>query len=344
MKSVQSFIHKREFFSKSQWRYLPLLFSFLVLFACSGGGIGGSGVSAGPAVGGSGTGDISIISVGPITALGSIVVNGIEFETTVATVTTAGVNSDARDLQVGMVVKLEGILHADGKTGKANVVAFSPNAVGPITGIDLSKGSLEVMGQTVLVDPQTMIAGLPGNSPGLADLATDDLVEISGLLDVDGNIRATRIARKTVSLTPQVSGRVSSLTGATFNINALTVDFSSAILSKFGSGGIQPGDFVEVKGDLTSPIALLVDTIEKKIPDFKDGPIEIEGFIDSLLYAGQSISGFAMITPFGLQGIELFPSTVFSGGQLDQVKAGTRVKVEGVILNNMMWAMKLVLF
>jgi len=164
------------------------------------------------------------------------------------------------------------------------------------------------------------------------------------LADADGNINATRITRKTAVSQPQVSGRVNSLTNATFKMNALAVDYSNAILSKFGSAGIQSGDFVEVKGDLTSPITLLADAIEKKSPDFKDGQIEIEGFIDTLFYAGQSISGFAMITPFGLQSVDLTTSTEFSGGQLEQVKAGTRVEVGGTVLNNIVQVKKLVFF
>lgn len=332
MKREPSLNYKRRLYSKNLWLFLPLCFLFPVIVSCGGGGV--EGLLAGGGIGGTG-----ITSVGPITALGSIFVNGIEFQTTNTTVTLNGVKGDEKELQVGMVVRVEGTVNADGKTGKAEMVIFDHNAEGLINSIDLGRSTLEVMGQTVLVDGQTIIAGLPGKTPELADLATNDLVEISGLADADGNIKATRITLKTTGHQAEVSGRVSSLTSATFKINALVVDYSKALLSKFGPAGIQPGDIVEVTGDLTSPTTLLADAIEKKSSDFKDNKsIEIEGFIDNLSYAGQSISGFAIITPFGLQRVELNASTIFSGGQL--ITVGARVEVEGTIQNNIIQAKK----
>lgn len=311
---------------------MPLFLLVLALVSCGG---AGSDILAGGGIGGSGN-----TSVGPITALGSIFVNGIEFQTTNATVTIDGVNSGEKELQVGMVVKVEGTVNADGKTGKADTVIFDHNAAGPINSIDLGRGTLEVMGQTVVVDAQTIIAGMPGNTPVLADLAANDIVEISGLADADGNIIATRITLKTAGRQSAVSGRVSSLASTTFKINALAVDYSKSMLRKFGPGGIQPGDIVDVTGNLTSPTTLLADVIEKKSSDLKDNNgIKLEGFIDSLYYTGQSISGFTIITQFGLQRVELDASTIFSGGKF--IKSGDRVQVEGIIQYNVILAKKL---
>ncbi|HLA27808.1 MAG TPA: DUF5666 domain-containing protein [Syntrophales bacterium] len=338
MKSERYLICKRRLFAKEWLLFLPIFSLFPAMISCSGGGIGGSGVSISTSAGE----QYGITSIGPVTQMSSIMmVNGIEFKTTGATVTLDGLTSDVKDIQVGMVVKVEGSVDADGKTGSANAIVFEPNALGPIDSIDLAKNTLKVMGQTILIDEQTTFAGLPGSTTGLAGLAANDLAEISGLTDAGGNIKATRITRKTDIIRPEVSGRVSSLPSNAFNINTLTVDYSNAIFDRFGPLGIQPGDFVEIKGNLTSLTILQADIIEKKSPDFKDGNIEIEGFIDSLFYAGQSISGFAIITPFGLQRVELTNSTEFSGGQLDKLKAGARVEVEGTILNNIMQAKKI---
>lgn len=332
MKREQSLGYNRRLLSKKVWVFLPLFFLFPIIVSCGG---SGEGLLAGGGIGGSGN-----TSVGPITALGSIFVNGIEFQTTNATVAINGVNSDEKELQVGMVVKVEGTINADGKTGKADMVVFDHNAAGSINSIDLGRSTLEVMGQTVFVDAQTIIAGLPGKTPGLADLATNDMVEISGLADADGNIIATRINLKTTGGQSKVSGRVSSLTNATFKVNALAVDYSKAMLRKFGPAGIQPGDIVDIIGNLTSPSTLLADVIEKKSSDFKDNnSIKFEGFIDSLYYAGQSVTGFTLITQFGLQRVELDASTIFSGGQ--SIKAGARVQVEGTILSNIIQAKKI---
>jgi hypothetical protein len=333
MKREQFFRYTKRLLYKNIWLFFPLSFLVPGLVSCGGGG--SNDVLAGGGIGGTGN-----TSVGPITALGSIFVNGIEFQTANAAVTINGVNSNEKELQIGMVVKVEGTVNADGKTGKADKVIFESNTAGPINSIDLGKSTLEVMGQTVVVDTQTIIVGLPGNTRRLADFAAEDMVEISGLADADGNIIATRIALKNTSRQTEVNGRVSALTDSTFKINALTVDYSKATLSKFGPSGIQSGDIAEVTGSLISPTILLADTIEKESSNFKeDNNIKCEGFIDGLYYTGPSISGFAIITQFGLQKVELNASTMFSAGNL--IQKGNRVQVEGTFKNNLIQARKL---
>jgi hypothetical protein len=327
----KQFSYTRRLFLKTWRLFLPFLFLLPALVSC---GSGGSDVLAGGGIGGSGN-----TSVGPITALGSIFVNGIEFQTTNAAVTMNGVTGDEKELQVGMVVKVEGTVNADGKTGKAARVTFDSSAAGPINSIDLGKSTLEVMGQTVIVDAQTIIAGLPGNTPGLADLTANDMVEISGLADANGNVMATRITLKTTGRQSKVSGRVTNTTAATFNINTLSVDYSKATLSNIGPAGIQAGDMVNVTGNLTSSSTLLADIVEKKIPDYQDNSsARCQGFIVTLYYTGQSVSGFAILTPFGLQRVNFDASTIFSGGNL--VNVGMKVQVEGTIQNNSIQAKK----
>ena len=71
-----------------QTNRIPTIFvwlaTLLMMFACVGGGSGGTG-NTGGGVGGSG-----IISRGAINELGSIVVNGTEFDTTSAVVVIDG--------------------------------------------------------------------------------------------------------------------------------------------------------------------------------------------------------------------------------------------------------------
>ena len=331
MRREQSFYDNTTVLLKKLRIFLLLLFLFPGAISCGG---SGGDLLAGGGIGGTGN-----TSVGPITALGSIFVNGVEFQTTGATVTINGVNRDEKELQVGMVVKVEGMVNADGKTGKAERVTFDNNAAGPISSIDLGRGALEIMGQTVLVDAQTIIAALPGANLTLADLAASDMVEISGLADADGNIIATRISLQSILRQFEVSGRISSPTASTFKINALTVDYSKAMLVKFGPTGIQEGDIVDVKGGLASPTVLLADVIEKKSSGLSENStVSCEGFIDTLHYTDQSISGFTIITPFGLQRVGLDSATIFTDGLL--VKAGLRAKVKGTIKNGIIQAAK----
>ena len=321
----------KSLFYKMMWQFIPFLLLAPALVSC--GGAGGD-VLAGGGIGGTGN-----TSVGPITALGSIFVNGIEFRTTNAAVTLDGVDSNEKALQVGMVVKVDGTIDADGRTGQADLVTFHNNAAGPIKSIDLAESTLEVMGQTVIVDTQTIIAGLRGPTQGLAGLTANDLVEISGLADADGNVMATRIALKTSGTQSQVTGKVSGLSAAVFRINALTVDYSKAALNKFDPVGIQIGDIVDVTGNLTPSGTLLADVVERKSNNCADNSsTKFQGFIGTLDYSGQSVSGFVIITQFGLQRVALDASTVFSGGA--PVRVGARVQVEGTVKNNIIQARK----
>lgn len=300
---------------------MPLLFFVPFMISCGGGDV----TLAGGGIGGSG-----YTSVGTITDLGSIFVNGIEFQTDDAAVTLNGVTGNEKELQVGMVVKVEGVVNSDGKSGRANRVAFAPNVAGPVSGIDHGRNRLEVMGQTVLVDAQTAIVGLSGNASGLSGVSMNDLVEISGLTDAVGAIRATRMTRRAAGLPFEVNGRVSNLTSSTFMINNLTVDYS-----KPASVGIQLGDCVTVRGNLTSSTTLSANFIEKKsIGLMESGSIEIEGLITNLAYSGMWSGGFAIYTPYGQQRVEFNASTGCSGGRLETMKPGIRVVVQGTIRNS----------
>ena len=73
----------------------------MALTACGG---GGSQVSDG---GISGTG----ISVGPITGFGSIISNGIEFNTVNANISFNGEQGTSTQLKVGMLVTVDGNFH-----------------------------------------------------------------------------------------------------------------------------------------------------------------------------------------------------------------------------------------
>lgn len=314
---------------------LPVILLLLGLtLSCSGSGTD----LAGGGIGGSGyTGE------GPITALGSIFVNGIEFTTTDATVTLNGTAGNEKELQVGMVVRVEGTVNSDGATGIAQTVAFDHNVEGPISTIDVGKNQFEIMGQTVLVDAQTVLAGFPGAVPDLSMLAANDLVEISGLTNADGNIRATRITRKSMISQSEVCGKVKELTATQFKINTLTVAYSNATLLNFGSLGIQPEDSVIVRGALTSSTTMRAEVVDKRTPDFRNsGKTQIEGFVEALYYRAATISGFSINTQFGLQKVELGVGAQLVGGQTDQIASGARVRVEGTMNNHVIQASRLI--
>ena len=75
----------------------------LFISACGGGGDGGIG-----GTGGGGGGTAADVSVGTITAFGSVWVNGVEFKSNTATIKIDDNPHPESDLRVGMVARVDG--------------------------------------------------------------------------------------------------------------------------------------------------------------------------------------------------------------------------------------------
>ena len=95
----------------------------------AGGGIDGTG----------------IMSAGVVSAFGSIVVNGREFDTSEAAIVIneeeVGVGDDAvrENLEIGMVVTVEGRISRDGVTATADRVVYSDSVIGPVESVGPDK-------------------------------------------------------------------------------------------------------------------------------------------------------------------------------------------------------------
>ena len=293
--------------------------------ACGGGG--GGGVGGGGSVAGI---DRLGVSTGVVTGFGSIFVNGVEFETDNAMFTIDDQPGIESDLEVGQVVTVIGTIDANGTSGTADSVSFDDVVEGPISSIDIPNDQLVVAGQTVLVDAATSFDDNI-NPASLDGLSIGDFVEVSGFIDADDNIRATRIETEPPGSEVEVHGFVAGVTATTFAINALTVDYSAAMLDDFPGGVISNGDFVEAKGDILNPGGpLLATEVELETQDLDPDEIddfEIEGFITRFI-AGRPLDNL----DFDVSGVPVITdsSTVFEG---DTALLGlnTKVEVEGTV-------------
>ena len=132
--------------------WLALTAAILSLSACGGGESSGGDAQAGVSSGGTGS-----FSNGPVTSFGSIVVNGIHFDQTLATVRDAeGQTLSSADIKLGMVVELTGstVQHVGTRDqAKASDISVVPALVGPIDRVGTD--TLVVMGQHVLVSTST---------------------------------------------------------------------------------------------------------------------------------------------------------------------------------------------
>ncbi|MDP2324170.1 MAG: DUF5666 domain-containing protein, partial [Gammaproteobacteria bacterium] len=264
------------------------------------------------------------VTNGTITGFGSIIVNGVEYETGTGTsYLVDDTPGSEMDLQVGQVVTVRWTSGNNGVTFRADDVSYSGTVRGPIASINGTASSFVVLGQTVLVDAGTSFA--PGIIPGdLSGLAVADNVEVSGLIDASGAIRATRVERKTGAITLKVRGTVSAVTATTFSINAQVVNYATAMLEGFPGGQITAGDFVEAKGNSINGsnqlVATEVELEDESLPGGDDGDeAEVEGYVTAFSSASSfSVSGVPVSKPVGV---------VVTGGT---VALNVKVEVEGV--------------
>ena len=267
---------------------------------------------------------VSIVSKGTITGFGSIIVNGVRFDTANASIDVDGNPGTQSDLKVGHVVVVRGTMNNDGTDAVADAVSFDDLVEGPISAIDITAGTITVLGQLIVIGDDTSFDD--DISPASIDgLNIDDTVEVSGFLLADGSISATRIERKSAGSEFEVTGHVSNLTATTFQINDLTIDFSAAQLDDFPAGSPENEQRVEVKGNnLGDNDELLATRVKFKGDELEadDGDqVEIEGFITL----------FESPMKFEVEGIPVITneSTAFKNGEPGDLALNTKVEVEG---------------
>ncbi len=305
-------------------------------------------------------GDSSTSNLGPqktvtgvITGFGSVFVNGVEYETDSASVSVDGQPSLEDQLEVGMVVTLTGQEGANG-TGVASAITFDDDVEGPVTmAYDSLSGSIEVLGQTILITAQTVYEDEASDATVLdiASLAVGQVVEISGFRNTNGEIFATRIELKKNSLGSgdeiEVKGVIASVDTAasTFTIGGQVISYAATTVfdDLAGIDASSVGLLVEAKSNqpLDNNGVMIADKIEledgdeNKIDDSDEGEeIEMQGMVTN---APQTNDAGTIVEINGQQ-VLITDSTEFEHGSLDDLIAATNVEVEGDVVNGMLVA------
>jgi len=258
-----------------------------------------------------------------------VILNGIEFDTTQADIRVEDQSVREDDLRIGMRVTVEGVRDNNG-VAKATRVVFRKNVEGLIDRLDVVNNTLVVLGQTVLVDGLTVMEDRAQSSAlALSALAVGQFVEVSGLIDANGTILATRIERQTgfVASVTEVEVR-STLSGLdtnahTFVLGALTVHFRTATVV----GSLSNGVFVQVRGTQTasgsSMTATRVTVEDPTVGGATGTTMEIEGFVTAFTSATVlRVNGQAVTTT---------AQTVFDNGTVTDLAENTRLEVEGQV-------------
>jgi Domain of unknown function (DUF5666) len=288
-------------------------------------GCGGGGETAGVGSGGTGS-----FSVGVISGFGSIIVNGIRFDDSQASILNDdGVRLSSSDLQIGMVVSVSGssISNSAGiNTAVANNINLGSELKGMVDSVAAS--SFVVLGQTVNVNASTIYA--PGLA-GLSALAAGNLVEVYGFTDPQTNtVVASRVERKASLNEYRLTGKVASLntTARTFNIGSLTINYTNADLRV----SLVEGLVVRVRL-ATSPSTGLRNAIRVQNAEFQ--PNTQGNFAEAEIHG--TITAFTSLSQFSVNGIAVTTSaaTSFPDGTAF-VALGARVEVKGTIISGVM--------
>lgn len=233
-----------------------------LLVACGGGGSSSDDSSSSE----------SVVSRGVITQLGSIWVNGVEYETpNGGRYSNDDSTSSVANYQVGQVVSVRGRRNDDGVSGTADEVEYEAEIEGA------ADASGKILGITILQTPKTNAPGIP------ATLANGTRYEVSGIWIDDTTIEATFIKiDDDGDGVDEIKGFVDSVGASSFQVRGITYNGYT------GVPALTNGDFVEVHFNPAScsvpPNVTCTMTSVELEDDFFDRAegleVEVEGAVD----------------------------------------------------------------
>jgi hypothetical protein len=291
----------------------------LFLVAC-GGGVESGGTG--------GNTSASYVS-GPITGFGSVIVGGVRFDDTTATVADAEGDVRSRDdLKLGMTILVRGTpIAGDGSSAATSIVVGSA-IVGPVSAIDAGAATLTVLGQPVDVLATTVFDESLGGA--LAALSVGDVVEVYALLDTaTQRYRATRIERKTLALLYQLRGVVANLnTGnGSFTIGGQAISYAG-LSDGDVPAGLANGSIVRVVLRVI-PVAGVREALRLRLGvteprDFDE--VRIEGLI----------SAFTSSAVFSVDGVPVNAAQADFPDGTAGLAVGVRVALQGTVAHGVL--------
>jgi hypothetical protein len=305
-------------------------------------GCGGSGSSDAPATPNTPSATDQT-TVGQITGFGSIYVNGIEFDTVGASYEVDdAMASDDDALAVGMVVKVEGSVSADGLTGKAFSVSYDDDIEGVVENLavtdDPDVKTFVVMDVTIVADANKTNFDNDDSSFSFDTIADGDVVEVSGDYGPDDRLYATYIEKQDADDDEYEAKGVVSLYdgGSNFVLelrNGSTLNVTVAPGAEIPSVGIADDQYVEVEGTIDDPAAATKTLTAFKVEledddrlDDDDNEVEVKGILN---YDTESDTWFVKDIPLAIGGGTEYSPLSLETMLADQSAAGLFVEVEG---------------
>jgi len=285
------------------------------IYGCISGGEGGTGAR-------------KIVSSGRITEAqaGQVAVNGITFNTSKAIVERNGNRVANNQLQLGVIVTIEGVLAANQKKGEADRISLSESLVGAVD--QVNGNQLQILGQTVKITENTVTD---------SSLNPGDFIEVSGFVEDLGIIVATRIQHVDSINEQHLFGVASKLdsTAGTFFIGTIQVDYSGLTMggNDDDNNDVVEGSIVEVVGTLMNDGVLKASELHQDRFNFNDNAadsFEFEGVVTTTPAQGSFSLGYMKVT--------FNANTRFFGGRAQDIFTGVHITVEGKLVNGVIQA------
>ncbi len=263
-------------------------------------------------------------SKGAISRFGSVVVNGVKFETDTTVTLVNNQVGTLSDLEVGQVISVDGEINSDLETGVADKIVYTADFRGPVQqqGFDF----IQLMGASVSINIDTQF-GQGINS--LSDIPAGDKVQVSGLLYENGVFLASWIGLDSDNILSS-TGYITQLDvqARQFALNDLVVDGSRLSVTD-----VFEGSHVRVEGlGFDGNGRFVADTMEviSSILEEEEGEqIGIEGFISGIAPTGFLINNQLVVTD---------AVTQLEGGTQIQLVPNTRVSVDGTVIGQTLLA------
>ena len=290
--------------------------------------------------------------VGKITGFGSVYVNGVEYDTSGASYEVDdAIASDDSALSVGMVVKVQGSVNADGRTGSASSVSYDDEVEGLVEDLATDAGdpsikTFTVMNTMVRVhENRTNFDGEDDDAFSFETIMNGDNVEVSG--EYDGDILVASYVEKQDMADDdfEAKGTVTEYDDVDHFVlvlkNGSILDVTLAAGAEIPSVGIANDQYVEVEGTIPDPVGFPDSILATKVEledddhfgDDDDDEVEIKGMLN--YHADTEAWSVRDVIIAFSDNTEYKPESLMDG-IADGSAAGLTVEVEGFYLNEVL--------
>ena len=317
---------------RSSFSWMTSLASLVLLGVLHGCGGGGQTASNNSGVGSGGTGSYTN---GPISGLGSIIVNGVRYEVSGSTTLVGddkltGQAPDQTDLLVGVTVEVEGSSVTSSTDGPGNATAtrvrYAAELIGELANLSAASGrptSFTVLGQNVTVNASTVLP--------TTQLVAGQAVVVHGLPTPGGGVTATRVDIAASPAFYKLSGEVQS-------ISRLSTNRSITFRSSLGAGTVRvlyaqgqtpspdvvAGSRLQVRVNISNNLSSLqaqqILVRQEAAPGGRE--VRMEGRLTGKTVVGTTVTGFVGRTPVDLSAI--FGAQNIANNTLIEVKGRLR--------------------